>query len=75
MALRKKTEINQLFLTKPIFRVSRQDTFNSITTVNHENWVVLEILLYEYQLMVRGFLETHKLTSPEGDDPSFAAHG
>ena len=43
-----------------------------IIMFSKENWLRLKIMLFGYNLYVRGLLDAHKLTSPDKSDPSRA---
>ncbi len=59
-------ESNPIHLNKPDLNHEVQTIFSG------PNWLRLKMMLFEYNLYVRGLLDTHKLTSPNKADPSQA---
>ncbi len=61
------------FLESNPIHVNKPNLNHEVETMfSNANWLRLKIMLFGYNLYVRGLLDAHKLTSPDKSDPSRA---
>jgi len=63
--------ISGLIKYKPIFYFTVCDTMGEqrkIQEINNDNWILLQEMLFAYEITVRHYLEEHDLTSPRQEE-------
>ena len=72
LGLLRKKMIESFLESNPI-HINKPNLNHEVETMfSNPNWLRLRMMLFEYNLYVRGLLDAHKLTSPDKSDPSRA---
>ena len=66
-----RKEINAFLLKYPIHKLlSNNVSHNPETRLNMESFKIVKEALHSYDILIRGYLEKHGLSAPEGEDLS-----
>jgi len=73
--IKKRKEIQLFMESNPVYS-KRKDlvTGKNMLGFSSAAWIGLQEHLFQYELMIRDFLEKHNLAAPTGEDPGEAAY-